>query len=79
MASVVYTVGDVVVTHDVSDGTIRLECLGCWEFHRELFPRTWHDGWDTGEDISGAYCVECCEMLDSGHALPTMSPSYRRP
>ena len=59
-------------------GKILLECDGCWWHVTELVARSFHDGWDSGETISGEYCRECCELIDDAQALPNMSARYSR-
>ena len=56
-----------------------LECGGCWDGVTILFSRTFKDGWDTGEKITGEFCSGCCELVDGGHSLPNMRGAYRRP
>jgi hypothetical protein len=58
-------------------GKILLECDGCWE-HAELFNRSFHDGWDSGELITGDYCPACCDLIYSGQSLPNMRAGYHR-
>ena len=62
----------------MSSGVL-LECGGCWENVPMLAPRSFRDGWDSGENIFGEFCRQCCENIFSGHPLPNMRAGYRRP
>ena len=55
------------------NGELLLECGGC-EWHVTALERlTWHDSFDSGEDITGDYCPDCADMARAGDALPNMS------